>query len=463
MTYFLKLTTNSTSKRLEFLEEAEILPIGHDSRISPIFPLFKDLAQPPDLSASSFLLLCFCDNPFLTLGKVSQLYTETANEGAWYSHGIAAVLVFSTKLEMLLSIGQNPDLGLRGFEVWSIEQGIVSRVESHLMASESPIFEELSLSQIPERHIFLINEFRIALRRAGSYAAQYFPEQIVLFDALNKKLVRMLDRLRDEVAKNDGTLSGREGLLRAGHAFDEQLVEINSALTLLLAQGYSGGSPVFEGMSNHQRYSLFGIGNALNAVFAIYSFVYKTFEKFGIDSQIKKFYSNEGMRGFNVNQQKTWGAKPPRLDDLIEMGSNQEAFDNYHLMYFSGRWGFHASLHTVTAAVQSIYGAASSEWSLMTLTHEFMHAHVRAILDTIKYSPRTEMAELEALAREYDSLATIDTSQFTMRRCLNLALLHFCMLRDQSTLVPTEHKSVADARTAIRILRDHDAHINEII
>ncbi|MDO8723253.1 MAG: hypothetical protein Q7J31_13670, partial [Syntrophales bacterium] len=53
------------------------------------------------------------------------------------------------------------------------------------------------------------------------------------------------------------------------------------------------------------------------------------------------------------------------------------------LPYFSGRLGFRETEHTISAAVQSLEAGSDLEWSLLTVTHELLHGHVRNLITVL--------------------------------------------------------------------------------
>ncbi len=52
----------------------------------------------------------------------------------------------------------------------------------------------------------------------------------------------------------------------------------------------------------------------------------------------------------------------------------------FKLNFFSARRGYRETEYTISAALQSLYEGASLKWSLMTITHEMLHGHVRYVL-----------------------------------------------------------------------------------
>jgi len=52
-------------------------------------------------------------------------------------------------------------------------------------------------------------------------------------------------------------------------------------------------------------------------------------------------------------------------------------------VYFSSRWGFHQTVQSVSVSWQCINGNAALDWNLLTLSHEFLHAHLRELLDEL--------------------------------------------------------------------------------
>jgi hypothetical protein len=73
-----------------------------------------------------------------------------------------------------------------------------------------------------------------------------------------------------------------------------------------------------------------------------------------------------------------WESSPVRLNNLDPPAD--EVHGRLHVLHFSSRYGFHETMNTMSASWQCVYASASRDWNLLTLSHEFLHAHVREII-----------------------------------------------------------------------------------
>ncbi|MGH9831264.1 MAG: hypothetical protein ACREDR_49305, partial [Blastocatellia bacterium] len=160
----------------------------------------------------------------------------------------------------------------------------------------------------------------------------------------------------------------------------DRLIQINSALSYVSTQMHSGSVPILERRSLIRRNSLLGIGTALRALDRIIGF---------IDSAFRAVNFEEIIRNQLGLAKPLNGTEDPAFPDrtgwsaanlqTFELGVAPEA-SSQKLAYFSSRSGFRESEFAITAALNALWNGLSLEWSLMTITHEMLHSHVRLLL-----------------------------------------------------------------------------------
>lgn len=162
----------------------------------------------------------------------------------------------------------------------------------------------------------------------------------------------------------------------------DRIVQINSALSYVSTQAFSGGIPIFERRSLVRRNSLLGIGSAMLALNTIARFIENCFAQVPFKDIILKSMSTATPLPGTANEIYDFTEWNKSSVNIFERYYNAE--DQYFkLPYFSGRLGFRETEFSIAAALQSISSGAGFEWSLMTLTHEMLHGHVRQLLGSI--------------------------------------------------------------------------------
>lgn len=167
------------------------------------------------------------------------------------------------------------------------------------------------------------------------------------------------------------------------HQILDRIIQVNSALSFVSTQAFSGAIPILERRSIIRRSSLLGIGSAILALNRIAKFIENCFLRIPIDSIITQSMAKgkplEGSNELPIYKSNDWN------NNSVDTFYNGEASDDKYikLPYFSGRLGFRETEYSISAAIQSISSGANLEWSLMTLTHEMLHGHVRIIIDSI--------------------------------------------------------------------------------
>ena len=163
----------------------------------------------------------------------------------------------------------------------------------------------------------------------------------------------------------------------------DRLVQINSALSYVSTQALSGAIPILDRRSLIRRYSLLGVGTAVLALTRIAHSIESAFAQGAVEHVLTELgpdlpplpgldnlpdFESRRWHEFSINSLKA-NVKPQQ--------------PNPKLPYFSGRLGFRETEYTISAALQTLAAGASKEWSILTITHEMVHGHVRNLLSAI--------------------------------------------------------------------------------
>jgi hypothetical protein len=246
----------------------------------------------------------------------------------------------------------------------------------------------------------LLNEHCSLMTALHYYAGQYFPEHLRILGGINGEMKAICGRLsylyHEEVPlpsdwilpPSSNTLP--RAVLAAQHSrsLADQIIQINTALGELLGQYYTGVVPILEHPCPMGTFSLLGIGRAAIALAKIYESASDTFAEFPVVRALKESYATDHTKIPIFNNileydVEAWRKYRNLLDTKLTPFTRQEQDQGCHMSYFSGPNGFGASVQSISAAMQVLFDGASTKWSLMTITHEYLHSLVRAILSVL--------------------------------------------------------------------------------
>lgn len=423
-------------------------------RVSPIFPAVPGEAQPPALEGDVWIGFFVFAKPLHAIARlIRPVDPSVSRYHVWFSHGLASVIVFASSAADLDSvISSAGESGFSAVETWHVIQNRLQTADSRIFAAERAALEPDRFSIGTYGHLshdtrVLLDEFAMCLHTAARLSAQYSPAHLHVLAALVEAVTEIIDELTflenptDKAPPSLPEGTWVEGgtpaveLQRRLHQRVGQLVQINSALSYVISQAFSGTFPLRESECQIRRHSLLGIGTAINALSSLARFVERVFEAYPVDETIDQFYdlapgidiSPLTITDFNATR---WSDEKHHIDYYLERMTTVPSKPK--LVFFSGRLGFRESEFAVTAALQVLASADSVRWSLVTLSHELMHAHVRALLSVIFDEPQ-QGAE-SSFPRYHDQLKKLMKGQLGahdlgLRASLRLAILNYCAVR----------------------------------
>jgi hypothetical protein len=366
-------------------------------RTSPVFPATAGFLS-PKLAGETvyFCFLCF-DPAFPVLGRLLENAPREITSGLLFSLGLASILYLGKDLKDLVPIEQIAGKP-RAKEIWTVTDG---RILSVTCECPQPVqFDPAALTirayeALPASSRIAIDEFVSSIALVVPKLAIHMPSELSTFLTLIGRVDELVgemvyasnpagtppDTLSEYVAadfQRDEALT--ETIL---HQNADRIIQINAALSYLTTQALSGAVPILERRSLIRRYSLLGIGTAILALTRIA----RSIEDALAAGALETILADRGAEASalpGLDQLPFYDATDWPLYAVDRFEGKVTPREPYpKLPYFSGRLGFREGEYTISAALQSIAAGAGPEWSLLTLTHEMLHGHVRNILSIV--------------------------------------------------------------------------------
>jgi hypothetical protein len=197
-----------------------------------------------------------------------------------------------------------------------------------------------------------VEEFGYSFRDIHRWASVYAPDEVDRFGSLFEDVSNLISELLwlrsgrnsappDGLDEHDLTDPLERSQLVQQRS--DRIVQINSALSYVISQGFFGVPPILADSSLVQRHSLLGIGRAHRALVNLVREIETAFRAFSlVDSVYEKWKAFPKLEGFDSGQEpdsSKW--KDRNLPDIILTGPSDP--DPFKLAYFSGRLGFRES------------------------------------------------------------------------------------------------------------------------
>lgn len=451
---------------------------GTKYRTSPIFSLRPALFEFSVLEAQPNVAFLVCDSAFTECSVLSNSLPDEVVTRLFFTLGTASVVFCYSEASELQQI-----LGLikpRSWEAWSIRNGEITIAETHLPDPTSFRREDFSLSSSPAIDFdvqHLLDELQHNLNHLVDGASRYYPTKLPILTNLASHVRAFVDEL---VALTPNAITSATSLQRITrqqryNALVDYLIQINSSLAYVCTQALSGIVPILDNRCPFESYSLLGIGTALQALDAFGAVVANAFDSVPISDTIRKEFRKAAPfgPGHAIRDLEEQLLPPPRDVDALAEGVIPST-RRPHLFYFSGRLGFQEAQFSVTAAMQTLSAADTVRWSLMTLSHELMHAHVRELLGSLFYSSTDtpDSSSYTALFERYAKFCRERSAPESLADAVAFAIFNYCRWRigiehggpsvsgDSST---SEERVLLEADTLFRWLRHYYRDINEVI
>jgi hypothetical protein len=274
---------------------------------------------------------------------------------------------------------------LAAVEVWPFNANCVpsGAIRTLVYASDPTDFfpTPVSATGLPDAIADQITQFNLSIQLFWSRAALYAPEFQELAGWLSTHASDVADSLRSASPTAVFTPSHNAQLT--------SLVEINECLSILISQCVGVVSPILDSSFYPVgEYSLLGIGSVVRSVWRFYEHIHSAF---GAENHLDALSSLAESRATFDADESFWTTDFSTWDDpQVSINAHlpqPESPSRYHIVYLGARSGFHQTMNTISVSWQCVQRAATPEWTILTFTHEFLHAHVRELLDGVLLPP----------------------------------------------------------------------------
>lgn len=436
-------------------------------RISPIFPVEPANVALVDLAAEAHLGFFCCLRPFSAIGHLlARFGNQTTVRGTrlsahlWYSHGLAALVVIAPERELIERAREELGENCTAHEVWTVSNHCLVKQTHSVQVPASYEVAMADYSQLSAELVNDIDEFRgciaTALHRCAIYAGDLLPVLHSVLRAGNVVITALgrtvLERQRIAGPDSDAALGKIKALQQVENRLRSEIVQLNAALAYSISQWFSGCIPILHHECQIRNHSLLGVGNAYRGILCILYNVEQKFQTLGADSVIRS-PAFEQAQGFDILKYpprplESWHGKG--VDSSLGVAPGPA---RHLLVSYSGRRGFRESPHCITVPLEVLFCGVSPAWSLMTFSHEIVHAHVRGLLAAIFGDSNEELqamlkagelapyfmteGQFDSLVEEFRRLRQTSAPP-TRRKCLQLAFINYCVLHSAAELLARE-------------------------
>lgn len=405
-THYLCLERKQSRKRLLIFDRLALDRYCSENaeqyRISPIFPVVPSDGVLPKNKGKYTVAFFIFDRPYSAIATLLKVLQKKEHCNLWFSHGLCSLIVFSKKDNLIKQIkSETANCVIRGVEIWKVRGSEIIEFAPELSPPTKFKISDFAIdySGFEPDVTSVIYELAQGLNTAVRLAAQFIPSELDVFKRLAEAARHIILELRflyspDANSPKSFSKSAIKKIRRDEverqrmiHQRIGHLVQINSAFSYVISQAFSGTIPLIESDCQTKSFSFLGIGSAYRALAAFSRFTESIFQENPIDDVISKKFQNVEPLEIHTDLEKhylnvnNWTNPQWSVDAHIKSTAKIEK--KYNLVYFSGRLGFREAEFAITAALQVLTNACTAPWSLMTFTHEMMHAHVRGLLSAI--------------------------------------------------------------------------------
>ena len=411
-------------------------------RISKIFPLIQQ-EKIPEIDKCRIYFFDFY-NPFKVLGILKQKASGDLLRSIYFSCGLCSVILItkSNKYhdELFSIIAEKPNSS----ETWDIKNSLIDDVDICLPEIKENVCEPIhSYYQLSIVERSIIDEFATSIKILFSKILLHDSEYITTLNGLvgivNSFIIELnylttfegeipemlniynIEKLKDPIENN----IFKQQII-------DRLIQINSTLSYFSTQSYSGAVPILERRSLIRRNSLLGIGISVRALNRIIKKIEKAFLSVNFLEIITNLMSQSivnplpGLDNLPLYNRSKWYKS--NIDNIVCEKENDNQVEK--LAYFSSRLGYRETEFSITAAINSLPAGLSLEWSLLTITHEMLHSHVRLLLDSIFYGDE-ELSDEENYRLFFDKysrkIKQEDTDEYNLLDSIRFIIINYCI------------------------------------
>lgn len=384
------------------------------SRASLLFPAAPKAFKLPGKRQTYFVGFFVTDSP---LAAFRQLNTKD-RRSLLYSLGLASIVCITPTRNELLSIAARLRPRTLGFEIWRVERGKIAKIT--VKPPTTPRRELKNLRRLANRArsqtvAWLLLELALNLERFAELSEKYNPQGWAEIRELTDEVADVGKSLLAGV-QHDVLAANRRGAapskkqiaaaMQSKREWDSQLdylIQMNSALVYATTQAFHGALPSDATRSLISPYSLLGTGTAWRAIFRLYQAVRGIFQQHSIRLLLKQCDSDLGFIDPDELLTEEVLARVKR-----KFATSRNRKDREHVgpkvVHFSARFGFGEHDASLTCPAQLLHECENPVWSVVTMSHELLHAHVHDIF-ALLFMRGTAHSEVDSAAGDI-SVAT---------------------------------------------------------
>lgn len=366
---------------------------------SPIFPVSPKVLRPPRFNKSFYIGFFYPKNTAHLIFQILHNTKKNKLNQLWFSHGLASLIIFANEKNLIIDIWNKYQEKLHGYEIWTIKDNKIIDKDSIVNEKTASVKNDrikYYMGRLKKYNLpYIIDEYYLISRKAIELSAQYAP---VFLEELNNLDRTVLDIFSDLVFLIHGDDDEGKNIkpklkeLLKSDVFEKykrihqriaSIVQINAILSKVISQLFSGRIPIDKNECYLSSYSLLGIGSAYLALYSFSRYINDIFRQYPISTVVKQQFSElKGVpiypKVYNYDDTNEWITNKPNYTHWFKSLKIEDVAPK--LVYFSARQGFREATFYISAPLQVLPLCFSPQWSMLTLSHEFLHAHVDSIL-----------------------------------------------------------------------------------
>ncbi len=316
-------------------------------------------------------------------------------------------------------------------EIWEVTDGIVRDMKFKPESAEVAVPDMAKLLEITSPP---------ALRAALTEYCPMIAAAMARGRLLPKRIQVGLQRAHATFA-ND-LLSSK--VLSGDRAYNvlTQVLSFHSGLSRFVAQTLVGVPPISATESHYWAHSFLGMGTADIALWNICHFLQEKLGELRIPERLSALA--ETQNSIDYINEITAANLPDYLSEAKIKEPKEESV--FQIPFFSSRDGYTSKSTTISAPISAITGCNSMRWSLLTVTHEYIHPIIQEILRDIlpNLESEAELASCCRLLQGQTGIAIGDQTKAAVRagptvhaETRRLILMSMLMIRDLDHKAPS--------------------------
>lgn len=367
------------------------------SRASLLFPAERAMFSLPDANEVYYVGFFVTDSPLAAF----RLFTPKERASLLYTLGLASLVCMTANRNELRTVATRVKERARASETWEVRGGVITKItnQHNEVTRRAPkTLRRLAKRSRSQTVSWLLLELAFNLERFGELSSRYHVNALPDVAEFEKEVAEIAQNLvagfqHDVVADKQRTPAASKvqirGAMQSKREWDSQLdylIQMNSALVYATTQAFYGALPSDASRPLISPHSLLGTGTAWRAIFRLYQAVRGIFQNYSIRILLQQC---DRDLGFIDPDHLLLGDFPERVQIRFKRARNVR--DREHVapkvVHFSARFGFGEHDASLTCPAQLLHECENPVWSIVTMSHELLHAHVRDIVALLFMRP----------------------------------------------------------------------------